>query len=82
MLMKNEVVEMVVRVMDSAEFNETYCEEQITYMDASFDSITGMLEYNEAFHVIEELNNYHPYNAYDVVYINDSEMFVLVLEQY
>lgn len=82
MLMKNEAVEMVVREMDSVEFNELYCEEQITYMDVNFDSIIEMLEYNEAFHIIEQLNNYSPYNAFDVVYITDDKMFALVLEQY
>ena len=82
MLVKNEVVEMVVLEMDRIEFNETYCDEQIVYMDVNFDSITEMLEYNEAFEIIEQLNDYHPYNVYDVVYNTDVEMFALVSQQY
>lgn len=79
-LMKNRLVKMQVRVLKESEFDELYTMDNVLYMDISFNEITDMLEYNDMYAMIRQLNNQSPYNLVDIIQIEETEMFMLIKE--
>lgn len=78
--MKNRLVKMQVRVLKESEFDELYTMDNVLYMDISFNEITDMLEYNDMYAMIRQLNNQSPYNLVDIIQIEETEMFMLIKE--